>query len=439
MLCSNCGKTIVGGAMFCPYCGEKVEKEKVCAQCGAKLLPGAAFCHMCGTRISPFQPCGTSNTGSINSFAETMNAESGSEKTGLPELSELSPYAYQFEYYQFRQNCNNTVLNRNWIVYEHHVDNERMLCIMDVDGNHQNTIMKKRDSGDYLLGVNNRGIWHMCYSGRYGPNDSYPIVDRIIVRGLSGEKIHEFRFNEEGDNIETFYILGGEVFYIAKSPRKTQRIMRMSTECSNPVCIFKGRVGEELSKLSVSATDIPLAFYLESHVYDSKRPSGWIIASRDLKKFRALNHARDKYDAPKTKIFEVFLEQGKMWTEATEEEKKLGYSPNVRVERTIGMPEREPALRVMPRDRSDSYFDGRDLYADDTYRLTRIQPDGTKSVVSYGLHGDSKRYLVNNEYVFVNYDALCPVRLPRKFHTCELPGFENPEAICPWGRTDYRL
>ena len=141
----------------------------------------------------------------------------------------------------------------------------------------------------------------------------------------------------------------------------------------------------------------------------------------------------------KPQIFEVFLEQGKMWTEATEEEEKLGFNPDVRVERTIGMPEREPALRVMPRDYSDSYFDGRDLYADDSYRLTRIQPDGTTFVVSYGGHGDSERYLVNDEYVFVNYDALCPVRLPRKFHTCGLPGSENPEAILPWGREDYRL
>lgn len=439
MLCSKCGKTILDGAMFCPYCGKKVEKERICAQCGTKLLPNAAFCHMCGTGIPPFQPCGTSNIGSLNSFAETLNADYEPEKAVLPKLSEFSPYAYQFEYYQYHQNCNNTALNRNWIVYEDYVDNESMLCIMDVDGKNRSTIMKKRDAGDYLLGVNNHGIWYMCYNGEYGPNDSYPIIDRIKVWGLNGEKIHEFRFNEEGDDVESFYILGGDVFYIAKSPRKTQRIMRMSMEHDGSVCIFKGCVGEELSKLSVSATNILLAFYLESDEYNPKRPSGWVIVSSDLKTIRTLNYYRNESDAPKTKIFEVFLEQGKMWTEATEEEKKLGINPDVRVERTIGMPEREPALRIMPRDHSDSYFDGRDLYADDSYRLTRIQPDGTKFVVSYGGHGDSGRYLVNDEYVFVNYDALCPVRLPRKFHTCELPGSENPEAILPWGREDYRL
>ena len=88
MLCSKCGKTILDGAMFCPYCGKKIEKEITCPQCGTKLLPDALFCHTCGTGIPVLQTCETSNIGSLNAFAEPLNADSEPEKAALPKLSE---------------------------------------------------------------------------------------------------------------------------------------------------------------------------------------------------------------------------------------------------------------------------------------------------------------------------------------------------------------
>ncbi len=58
-VCSNCGKQLSEGALFCTGCGTKFEvvepvKEEssasaFCSKCGAKFEPDAAFCTSCGT------------------------------------------------------------------------------------------------------------------------------------------------------------------------------------------------------------------------------------------------------------------------------------------------------------------------------------------------------------------------------------------------------
>ena len=54
MICSNCKKTIADDALFCNYCGTKVEAQTeesaFCTGCGAKLQPGDAFCAKCGKK-----------------------------------------------------------------------------------------------------------------------------------------------------------------------------------------------------------------------------------------------------------------------------------------------------------------------------------------------------------------------------------------------------
>ena len=45
--CPHCGKPLVAGAAFCPFCG----KKPVCSECGAALIPGARFCPQCGKQV----------------------------------------------------------------------------------------------------------------------------------------------------------------------------------------------------------------------------------------------------------------------------------------------------------------------------------------------------------------------------------------------------
>ena len=45
--CPSCGKDLMPGAMFCMYCGARLN----CAKCGQPLIPGAKFCPNCGNQI----------------------------------------------------------------------------------------------------------------------------------------------------------------------------------------------------------------------------------------------------------------------------------------------------------------------------------------------------------------------------------------------------
>lgn len=54
MKCVKCGKEVADGALFCAFCGSKMEKEKhvqFCVNCGAQVADGAAFCQACGSSI----------------------------------------------------------------------------------------------------------------------------------------------------------------------------------------------------------------------------------------------------------------------------------------------------------------------------------------------------------------------------------------------------
>ncbi len=55
IICSKCGKTLPSGAMFCLYCGEKVEGIKPgeikCPSCG-NMTPKGKFCMKCGKQLA---------------------------------------------------------------------------------------------------------------------------------------------------------------------------------------------------------------------------------------------------------------------------------------------------------------------------------------------------------------------------------------------------
>ena len=49
--CAACGAVLIPQAQFCNICGTRVQEELRCAACGAKLAAGSQFCNMCGVRV----------------------------------------------------------------------------------------------------------------------------------------------------------------------------------------------------------------------------------------------------------------------------------------------------------------------------------------------------------------------------------------------------
>ena len=65
MICRNCGKEIINGAVFCSFCGVRTtesenqvqenndnQESQHCKKCGAKLKNGAIFCNKCGVSVT---------------------------------------------------------------------------------------------------------------------------------------------------------------------------------------------------------------------------------------------------------------------------------------------------------------------------------------------------------------------------------------------------
>ncbi|MCH5248960.1 MAG: zinc-ribbon domain-containing protein [Lachnospiraceae bacterium] len=49
MVCSNCGKEIQDGSIFCSFCGVRCIK-RLCTACGTELKEGQLFCYVCGLK-----------------------------------------------------------------------------------------------------------------------------------------------------------------------------------------------------------------------------------------------------------------------------------------------------------------------------------------------------------------------------------------------------
>lgn len=55
MECNACGKAVDGEAVFCGFCGNKIEKKekiKKCENCDNLLEDEASFCQICGTKVN---------------------------------------------------------------------------------------------------------------------------------------------------------------------------------------------------------------------------------------------------------------------------------------------------------------------------------------------------------------------------------------------------
>lgn len=76
--CEICGTELEGDEIFCPGCGNKVQKPKIvfCKNCGAKMRETAVFCGKCGTPAVPMKMPETPETEQISTGNKKMTESS---------------------------------------------------------------------------------------------------------------------------------------------------------------------------------------------------------------------------------------------------------------------------------------------------------------------------------------------------------------------------
>lgn len=51
--CTNCGTIVGDDVVYCPKCGNNLNRPRYCTFCGKELLSKGPFCPNCGNTISP--------------------------------------------------------------------------------------------------------------------------------------------------------------------------------------------------------------------------------------------------------------------------------------------------------------------------------------------------------------------------------------------------
>ncbi|MBR6223581.1 MAG: YARHG domain-containing protein [Lachnospiraceae bacterium] len=118
MICPNCNNENDEDALFCVYCGMKIEypaapEVTYCVYCGEPLEPGALFCSSCGQKVYVE---GEDET--------TVHQETPSYE---PEIPSYEPESYaseqETEYEEFSDEAPTTILNQSmYNEQEHHGD-----------------------------------------------------------------------------------------------------------------------------------------------------------------------------------------------------------------------------------------------------------------------------------------------------------------------------
>ena len=81
MECKKCGAPTVEGAIYCGYCGARVDGKKECCSCGQLVNEEFAFCIYCGTRIDGKKVCSNCATVHEGNFCPACGTESVTQKT----------------------------------------------------------------------------------------------------------------------------------------------------------------------------------------------------------------------------------------------------------------------------------------------------------------------------------------------------------------------
>lgn len=352
-------------------------------------------------------------------------------------------------------------VNRNWVIYGGGDWGDNYL-LMNEDTLEKIPLNVSGHRHSEFLGANRAGLWFMEYGGTNKWGDGCP--SKLIFTGpyFDGESV--WRFNERKAAIWTPYIYDLDAYYIAKISENKQSLMYVRGDKDEQE-LFVAHKGESINGLYVNADWI----VFELHSSGSPEKNGWYIRKRDdyNSNFMLMNRIRKEGAPmlPAIKIHEIFLDKGVMWTEVTEgEADRFGIDKDMWICRALGEPKEERFLTykntgkpvVWKLNASDrpNYFDGKVAYKADSYSsLKRITPDGRKILLYFGGHGECQKIVVSDKYLYGNFDAVVPVRVPKLFHQPEntsavaiedydtrgMKGLLNPEAEAIWGPRDIRF
>lgn len=373
-------------------------------------------------------------------------------------VSDFDSVAKHQEYYG-RSDFLRVAVNRGWIVYGGGNWGDGY-WLMNEDTLEKIPLNVLGHQYDTFLGANCAGLWFMDYgSGRNKWGDAVP--GKLIYTGpsFSGETV--WRFNGRKATVKELYIHVLNVYYIAHISENKQALIEV---CGNgdERELFVAHKGESLDSLSVN--DDFVVFRLWSQ--NAPEKSGWYVWRRVGESLVFLNRAR-RADSPwpAIEIRRIFLDQKVMWTEVTEKEAaQYGIDPQDWICRSLGEP-KEGKFGVYKDTRKPvtwrgisrcaiNYFDGKVAYSASSYsQLKRISRDGSEIMLYSGGHGECEKFVVSDKYLYGNFDALVPVRVPKLFRQPEntsavasldietggMKDLVNPEAEAIWGTKDIRF
>lgn len=417
----------------------------------------------------PFEMPFDDDSEGMDETVGTQGMPGGAQATGAGEktdsqseiydiFSRMDPVVSHQEYYSPARPLS-VAVNRGWIVYGGNNWGDGF-WLMNEDTLEKIPLNVSGRRYDTFLGANHAGLWFMEYGGgrdKWGNE----VPGKLIFTGgqFGGETV--IRFNKKKASISTPYIYGLDAYYIAHISDNKESLMTVDI-AGNEWELFVAHKGESIKWLSVGAEGI--AFHLST--YDAPEKTGWYV----LKKGSAappvfLNRQREEGSSgrPAIEIHRIFLDKKVMWTEVTAREAaKYGISGGW-ICRPLGEPKEgsflvykdssKPVLWGVSMHSDLRYFDGRAAYEVPHYgTMKRIQADGSEITLYSGGHGECDGFVVSDKYLYGNFDAVMPVRVPKLFRQPEVTGcvairdyetgdvtIHNPEAEAIWGTEDIRF
>ena len=349
----------------------------------------------------------------------------------------LDPVAVHWEYYHKDKFPGHVVINGQWILYEKGSN----VYLSSENSQERTELSLNREKTSYLLGMNRKGIWY----GACVATDTWDGTDwfnEIVCIDFANNKQRRVLCNPERASIDgQVYIYDNNVYYIARVSERQQKLMWMDTVLGVEHVLYSTRVGEKISCVSADATRVTYRMEYDGEVR-------WIVQELGTQERTELGTKCNPNRSwePLVEIYMVDLKKNFLWTTLTARE---GKKWNAEIIDLVARPLTDPEEGVVYVNKTsrtpiifrssieefrhgDWYFDGEDLYIGEyDAHLMRIDKESVRYRVGNPqiyLHGDAKNFIVSNSYVYVDYDGVDTVRLPRKFHESKQSGRDNPEA-----------
>ncbi len=359
-------------------------------------------------------------------------------------MAGMDPVAFHSEYYDGMWKCQNTLVNGGWLCVCPYGSKP---YIMDENG--ENKVELNIENIYTPIGMNNRGIWSMDFHRSILIEGEYEWWNRFICfYPQTGEK-RIIKFNDSKAVVRDTYIYEDNIYYVGEMPGGSKKLVKVDALGKETV-LYRTHKGEGIAKICADGTRVVLKMCekdAQGYYWCIMDTNGW-----NPKFIGKKRNPKNDY-LPFIEIKLVDLKYNIMWTTMTEAERfACKASEKDLIARSIGEVEEfgyliykdtnEPGIfKDAGGNENTYYFDGIDKYVSLFYtELHRIDSKGNKQELNGGTgHGETQKFLVNDYYIFVNYDAEVAVRLPRKFTGREVDGCNNPEAELIFGDMDYRL